>query len=374
MAKRQTSMDPTTSSLTASAATTSVRLSRKPSLLRRVELDDVVTVTPIIVPAEGEVIAVEVLSTLNRWAMIEDTTGHISDLVEGDIVAAVLAKRRSFQVFNCDIPSRLSPGDTLSYVSKSGIVGVVEASLNDTEIPVQVRVLGSILKAGAPVNIKHSAIPRCQTLSESAPIVVVAGTASNTGKTTTARNIIQHLKSRGLRVAGAKLSGVALWGELRCLAATGADLVLGFADGGLPTTCGNPTEVVEVSLGILRELNKINPDVIVVEFGSCLLGFYNIMTVLDSPQFRQHVASLVLTASDTVAAWGLKRLMEEHKIDITLVTGPVVNNITYVGYIERELDLSAESNTGPMPKTFQLIDARLNEIGSETAKTEMAFL
>ncbi|KAB8210759.1 hypothetical protein BDV34DRAFT_220429 [Aspergillus parasiticus] len=187
--------------------------------------------------------------------------------------------------------------------------------------------------------MKHSAIPNCQNPSQPAPIVVVAGAASNTGKATTARNTIQHRKSRGLRVAGAKLSGVALWGELRCLSATGADLVLAFADGWLPTTCGNPTEVVEVSQGILHKLNKINPDVIVVEFGSMLC-----------PLYLQR------------AAWGLKRLMEEHKIDSTLITGTVVNNITYVAYIEKELDLPVESNIGVMSKTFQLIEMRLNDI------------
>lgn len=180
----------------------------------------------------------------------------------------------------------------LSYVSRTGIVDLVEVSLDDEEIPVQVPVLGSILKAGAPMGIKHSAIPKRQTLSQSAPIVVVAGTASNTGKTTTVRNIIQHPKSGGLRVAGAKSSGVALLNELRCLSATGAELVLGFADGWLPTTCGNLNEIVEVSRGILHELNKWTLDVIVVEFGSCLLGFYNIMPVLDPPQFRQHVVSV----------------------------------------------------------------------------------
>jgi hypothetical protein len=175
---------------------------------------------------------------------------------------------------------------------------------------------------------------------------------------------MQHLKSRGLRVAGAKLSGVAFLGELRTLSTAGPEMILGLADGGLPTTCNDPTEVLEVSLGILHELNKVSPDVIVVEFGSCLLGFYNVLPVLDSLHFRQHVASIVLTASDTVAAWGVKHIMREKKLDTTLITGPVVNNVSYVDYIEGELQLPAESNSGPMPKMCRLIDMRLDEFGS----------
>ncbi|KAE8388471.1 hypothetical protein BDV23DRAFT_185401 [Aspergillus alliaceus] len=338
-----------------------VRLSKIPSLLDRMQLEDVVTISPTIVPVEGAVLAVEVLSTANKFTTIEETTGHESEFVEGDIMPVVLGKRRSFQALSCDVPSRLSPGDILTYVSKSGLVGAVQAFPTHGPAPVQVRVLGSILKDGTAINIKDSAVPRRKTLSKSAPIVAVAGTASNTGKTTTARKIIQHLKSRGLRVACTKLSGLAYRGELCRLSATGADVVLGFADGGLPTTCGDSAEVIEASLGIIHELNKSDPDVIVVEFGSCLLGFYNVMPVLDSPQFRQHVASVVLTASDTVAAWGLKRVMEEYGIEVTTITGPAVNSISYVDYIEQELGLPAESNLGTMPKTFQLVDMRLAE-------------
>ncbi|KAE8350524.1 hypothetical protein BDV28DRAFT_150848 [Aspergillus coremiiformis] len=119
--------------------------------------------------------------------------------------------------------------------------------------------------------------------------------------------------------------------------AVGADLVLNFADGGLPTTCGDPTEVGEVSLGILHEFTKVSPDLIFVKFGSCLLSYYNALPVLDSLEFRQHIVSLILTAEDTAAAWGLKRAMEEHEMAVTLITDPLVNNVDYVSYIEEEL-------------------------------------
>ncbi|KAF7591211.1 hypothetical protein BBP40_001870 [Aspergillus hancockii] len=328
------------------------------------ELDEIVTISPTIVPVEGAVVAVEVLSTVDKVSLIEDITGHISGLVEGEIIPAVLGIRRGSQGLSCDIPSTLSQGDIISYVSRSGLVGVTQTTPTDIMIPAQVRVFGSVQKGGTPLNIKQSSIPRRQSLNQSAPIVVVAGSASNTGKTTTARKIIQHLKSKGLRVAAAKLSGLAFLGELRALSTAGPDMIMSFADGGLPTTCNNPAEILEVSLGILHELNAIKPDVIVIEFGSCLLGFYNILPILESLHFRQYIASLVLTASDTAAAWGLKHILKEKMFDVTLLTGPVVNNLSYAGYIEGELGFPAESNSGQMPKMCRLIDMRLDEFGS----------
>lgn len=73
--KGQVLVDNTTSNLLASVATSSVRLSQKLSLFRRAGMDDVVTVTPILLPTEGDVIAVKVLSTLNRWAMVRCSSG-----------------------------------------------------------------------------------------------------------------------------------------------------------------------------------------------------------------------------------------------------------------------------------------------------------
>lgn len=60
---------------------------------------------------------------------------------------------------------------------------MVEAFFNGKEMPAQARVLlGGIQKAGVPVKTNHSKIPKRKALNQSAPIVAVAGTASNNGK------------------------------------------------------------------------------------------------------------------------------------------------------------------------------------------------
>ena len=59
------------------------------------------------------------------------------------------------------------------------------------------------------LNIGDNALQPTNFLKESAPIVVVAGTCMNSGKTVAATEIIKQAAHAGLKVAGAKMSGVA---------------------------------------------------------------------------------------------------------------------------------------------------------------------
>ncbi|KAE8149165.1 hypothetical protein BDV25DRAFT_141057 [Aspergillus avenaceus] len=341
-----------------------VVLSKIPSLLARSGLGDgeSVSVSPIINCVEGAVIAVQVWKTAGMRAQIENVSGKIVDLADGDIIPVVLGMRRAFQGYCGDIPDTLNNGDTVSCISKSGIVGVNVSVSGGKDDPVPMAVLGSIQKDGAAMNIKHYSIPRQQSLHHSAPIFAVAGSATNTGKTTTAVKLISHFKAKGLRVGAAKLAGAAFMGELRSLITAGAAPVMSFADGGLPTTCIDPKEVVEVAMGVLNQVNQAGVDVIVVEIGTSLLGFYNVLPILDSQDFKKHLAALFITATDPVSAWGGKRMMEEHGHHVALITGPVVNNASFLRFVETTLGLPAESNVGDMSKLFRLADSILERI------------
>ncbi|KJZ74922.1 hypothetical protein HIM_05653 [Hirsutella minnesotensis 3608] len=339
-----------------------VRLTKIPSLLRRMNLPAVVHLNqqiPSVV--EGAIILVRVLSTVGKRTFIECIAGQ-GDLAEGDVIPAVLGKRRMFKGVSCDIPDTLVAGDILHWSSWSGMVGKFRCSDNSWGQPLPVRVLGSAQVSGQFLNIKQAdIIGRLQHLDAIAPVVCVAGTATNTGKTRTAAEIVRHFKSKGHKVACAKLTGNALLEELRKLSSTGADLVLGFMDAGLPSTCGPATPVAEVALGILHRLNQIQPDVIVVEFGASFLGLYNAETILRSPEFQKHVASVIVTASDPVAAWGAKQIMDRWGIAITAFTGPVVNSKVFEAYVEETLQVPAEDNREAMPKITRLVELELQE-------------
>ncbi|KAL7927961.1 hypothetical protein ACQKWADRAFT_325277 [Trichoderma austrokoningii] len=346
-----------------------IHLTKIPSLFRRSNLPSVVHASHDFPPiVEGAVIVVQVLSTVGKRTDIEDITEQGDHLVEGDVVPAVLGRRRMFNGFSCDIPHTLSVGDILYWSSGSGVVGDIRGSDPAWNQQLPVRVLGGARISGKFLNIKDdNMIPRLARLDPIAPVICAAGTATNTGKSTTVTKVVEHFKAKGLRVACAKLTGMALLAEMRKLSSTGADLVLGFMDAGLPSTCGEAAEVVQVALGILHQLNQIQPDVIVVEFGASFLGLYNTESILCSSGFKGHIAAMIMSASDPVAAWGAKQIMNSWAVDITAFTGPVVNSKSFAEYVEETLGTPAEDNRGAMPKIMSAVESKVDDFKRQRA-------
>jgi len=336
------------------------QLTKIPSALRKLDLSSVVEVNEHITPEEGAVVLVEALADSGKNNLLEYTSGRIGFLVEGDIIPAVLGKRRALREYSGDIPSRLAPGDILYFLCESGVVGEIKGINEQWGLPMQVRVLGSIVSNGKQLNTKDVTIPRRQTLEKSAPIIGVVGTCMNIGKTTAICKLIKHFKLQGLQVAGVKLSGVASTQDLDKVSDAGASPVLGFMDAGLPSTCNDATEVVEVALGILHEINQSQPDVIIAEFGDGILGEYHVGEIIRNQEIQQHVCAFLVAAADLVAAWGAKEIMQQYGVQVTLITGPAVNNDTGVHYVENHFNIPAESNLHAMPKTISLVESNLN--------------
>ncbi len=336
-----------------------MQLDKIPSALGRLGLPECVEVSEKIVPEEGAVVLVEVLSDTGKNTLLEYTSGRIGFLVEGDILPAVLGKRRALREYSGDIPRQLAVGDVLYYLCESGVVGEIQGFNEAWGVPLPVKVLGSVVSAGRQLNMKDAAIARRSSLETSAPIIGVVGTCMNIGKTTAICKLIKHFKLQGRKVAGVKLSGVASTQDLDKIRDAGASPVLGFMDAGLPSTCNNATEVVEVALGILHEVNQSKPDLIVAEFGDGILGEYNVGTIIRSSEIQKHICSFIVGAGDLVAAWGAKEIMRQYGVEVTLITGPAVNNDTGVLYVEQNFGVPAESNLHAMPKTIGLIEAEL---------------
>ncbi len=335
------------------------QLTKIPSVVRKLNLSNTVEISDHINPNEGEVIVVKVLAEGGKNNLLEFTTGRIGFLVEGDILPAVLGKRRALREYSGDIPTHVSPGDILHYLCESGVVGEIRGINEKWGAPLTVEVLGTLLIDDQPANIKNYSLPRATSLPNSAPIIGVVGTCMNIGKTTTICKMIKHFKRQGLKVAGVKLSGVASTQDLDTISDAGAEPVLGFMDAGLPSTCMDASEVIQVALGVLQAANESNPDLIVAEFGDGILGEYHVGDILRCPEIQQHISSFIVGAGDFVGTWGAKEIMAQYGLAITLITGPVVNNDTGVHFVESHFGLPAESNQHAMPKTLRLIEENL---------------
>ena len=120
----------------------------------------------------------------------------------------------------------------------------------------------------------------------------------------------------------------------------GAFATLSFLDCGLPSTA-HVRDLAPYARAILSDLAAKNPDVIVVELGDGILGDYRVGTFFGDPDLVRATKAVVMCANDLVAAWGAQKLMEQWKIPITIVSGPVTDNQTGTEYIVQELHLPA---------------------------------
>ena len=206
--------------------------------------------------------------------------------------------------------------------------------------PLEVEVLGSVMLNGKPANISQNALPPREDLPKCPPLVVVAGTCMSAGKTGAASELVKRFAQAGTRVAAAKLSGNAALKDTLDMEDHGAFATLSFLDCGLPSTA-RVKDLAPYARAILGELATKKPEVIVLELGYGILGDYHVASFFEHPDLVAATKAVVMCANDLVAAWGAQKLMEQWKIPITVVSGPVTDNQTGTDYIAEQLKLPA---------------------------------
>lgn len=317
-----------------------ITLDKIASSTARLALPRDVEISPHIDAKEGAVLAVRALMEKSVYDRLELVSGRMAKINKGDVMAGTLGYRRALKGFVGIVPDSIHVGDTIHVLNLGGVLGLCVGKNPEVGSPLQVEVLGAILRDGKPANISQNAIPTRDSLGPCPPLVVIAGTCMSAGKTAAASEIVKRFAAGGHRVAAAKLSGVACLKDTLDMEDHGAFATLSFLDCGLPSTA-HVRDLAPYARAILADLAAKKPDVIVVELGDGILGDYRVGTFFDDPDLVRATKAVVMCANDLVAAWGAQKLMEQWKIPITIVSGPVTDNQTGTEYIVSELHLPA---------------------------------
>lgn len=329
--------------------TTRVKLDRISSSTRNAHLGAEVIVGDQIIAAEGYVLAVRILDDKATYNTIEDTGGRMVSLRAGDVLAGTLGTRRALRGYAGVVPPTIAVGDTIEVLNLGGILGRCTSVNPEIGPPFKAEVLGAILtfpelgdRIGRPAHIKDLAVPPAERLESAIPVVYVAGTCMNAGKTVAATELVRGLARSGLRVAAAKLTGVSLMRDALSMQDAGAVAALTFNDVGIASTHAGVT--VTTAKGIFNRLAQAKPDVIVAELGDGILGEYGVQDILRDAELAGVGAAWVMAAPDPVACWGAAELMRrEYGLPITAITGPATDNEVGNVYITAELGLPAHN-------------------------------
>lgn len=324
--------------------TTRVRLHRIASSTRNANLGREVLVSDQIVAAEGYVLAVRILDDKTSYNTVEDLTGRMVPVRAGDVLAGTLGARRALHGYAGEVPPHIAVGDALHVLNLGGVLGRCTSANPELGAPFRAEVLGAILsfpalgdRVGRPAHIREHAVPALPHLpAVTPPLVYVAGTCMNTGKTVAASELVRGLVRSGLRVAACKLTGVSLMRDTLHMLDGGAVAALTFNDSGLASTRAGVTP--SVAKGVLARLAESKPDVIVAELGDGILGEYGVQDILRDRELLQAGAAFVVAAPDPVGCWGaVEILRREYGITVTALTGPATDNEVGLDYIRSAL-------------------------------------
>jgi hypothetical protein len=214
--------------------------------------------------------------------------------------------------------------------------------------------------SGRVLNLADAALPVRDELGETAPLVIVAGTCMNSGKTYAATEVIKQATRAGMRVAAAKLSGVACLRDTLNMADHGAISTASFLDCGLPSTVG-AQDLAPVAKAVIARLNESAPDLIVVEMGDGILGGYSVDSIFEDGELREATSAIIFCASDYVGAWGGIELFSRKGISIDLIAGSVTDSQMGEDYIEREFDVPAGNARRNGARLFEIVQAKLKK-------------
>lgn len=302
--------------------------------------------TDRIIAREGTVVAGRIHGEKTAYNVLEDVHGRLVPLHDGDVIAGVLGPRQALQGYAGFVPESISVGDHLQLLNMGGVIGRCTSENPDVGPPFDVEVLGGLLvfpefenRSGVPAQITMNAI-RAEPVDGDAPIVFVAGTCMNSGKTYACCQLIRQLAKRGLAVGACKLTGVSLRRDTLQMLDYGARWAHSFNDAGIVTT--TRSNAPGVARTLLAHLEANGADVIVAELGDGILGEYGVAEILRESTLRNRPWVLVMCANDPVGAWGAQRVLaQDFGLSIDVISGPATDNAVGVRYCEQQLGLKA---------------------------------
>lgn len=249
-------------------------------------------------PVSGNVVLATV-HELGKHLRLERLDGRRAIMMPGDEIIVCYGNRYAPDQFEALVSEDLGLCDLVA----GGGIASREVSRHDRMLPpTQIMPIGLIGDAeGKPLNIADYRI-NFQPSTKAIKVILVVGTAMNSGKTFTAASIIRGLKENGYRVAGIKATGTGSGGDLWKMKDMGADVIMDFTDAGFVSTYKAHDDAIEEGvLGLISQASKRKCDFAVVEIAD---GLQHIETaaLLRSAKLQSLVSGAVFAAYDSLGA------------------------------------------------------------------------
>lgn len=238
-------------------------------------------------------------------------------------------------------------------MTAAGMFGILTSKSPYFSGTIKLRYVGHVMVDGAKQNMGDFVQPTPK-LAFDTPVLMIVGSSMSAGKTSSARIIIRELKSMGLKVVGAKLTGAGRYRDILTMGDAGADAIYDFVDVGLSSTVCPAELYRERMVKLLSRIQAENADIVVVEAGASPLEPYNGDTITE--MLAPHIRMTLLCASDPYSVVGI---MNAFGNEPDLVAGISCNTEAGIALINKLTGLPALRLMGR--KNYPELDAMLAE-------------
>jgi len=269
-------------------------------------------------PAAGDLVLAQVTG-IGQHTKLELPEGRRSQLYKGDEILVAYGNRYAPDQFEAEVPADLRD---CHLVAAGGVAAQVVSRNTKLKGATRIRPIGLLSDLNAKLlNLSDWRLDSRPIPKPLPPVLVVAGTAMNAGKTTAAARLIKGLVRAGKQVGAAKVTGTGAGGDFWQMKDAGAREVVDFTDAGFASTYLLPPQDVEKAfLRLLSHLGSLNLDVIVVEVAD---GIFQAETaqLLASQGFSYYCDKMIFAASDAMGAVAGVQWLHARELEVCAVSG-----------------------------------------------------
>lgn len=269
-------------------------------------------------PRANDVIVAEVME-IGRHSKIELPFKRACTLFPGDLVGVAYGHRYATRQFEGTVPKG---NDVCHMLTVGGVCGEVVGMPTDMEPPTLLRQLGYLREAdGSRVNLESYGLGVLGQSFGGAKVIVVVGSAMDSGKTTAAYSIVHGLTRSGATVCAAKLTGTASAKDPLIMEDAGAVRVYDFTDlGHASTALCSREQLWKIVVAIRSNLAAMSPDYIVLEIAD---GVVQRETRMLLELFQEHrvVDHFVYTCNDSLGVAAGIGTLQAYGFHVAAVSG-----------------------------------------------------
>lgn len=273
-------------------------------------------------------------------------------LYVGDVIVGVFGNRYATAAFEAEVQGL----DEIHMLTSAALLGTVRSRHHSMSAPTRLSFVGYLDgERGRRLNLKdlhaHRLLPRAAPEDRRPPpLLLVVGTAMDSGKTTAVTKLVKQLVDDGMRVAACKLTGSVSPRDCSEWRAAGATHVRDFSDYGFPSTylCAEQ-ELLTLFQAMVADASLVDPAVIVMEIADGVLQ-RETRILTESPLVRRRASGVILTAGCPGSAlYGLQEL-HQRQHQVVAISGVLTSSPLFIRELECQttVPVAPSKGTGAM--------------------------